>query len=330
MPSPIHHLGLSPLHHQGVRLAADGYLMSARGALRLPAGRSVPLPGRGSTFVREVVGPPGALTVLLLHGWTATSDLNFFSAYATLGERYRVIALDHHGHGRGIRRPAPFTLEDCADDAAALVTVLDAGPVIAVGYSMGGPIAELLWHRHPHLVSGLVLCATSAVFRGSPREQALFSAIRPALMVARRSTDTLRSRVALRLLTGPADWALHDWARDEVTRHDWVTVLQAGHAIGQYDGRRWMGEIDVPTGVLVTTQDRVVPPERQYALARRIPGATVRRVIGDHPVCIAQPERFVPVLTEAVHDVALRAHASAKVTSRSSTSSSSPLRSSAV
>jgi pimeloyl-ACP methyl ester carboxylesterase len=313
-----------------MEVLTDRVSMSARGALRLPAGHSVELPGRGRTFVRDVPGPPGAPTVLLLHGWTATADLNFFSAYATLGEHYRVLALDHHGHGRGIRRAAPFTLEDCADDAAALLEHLGAGPVIAVGYSMGGPVAELLWHRHPHLVAGLVLCATSAVFRGSPREHALFSAIRPALMVARRSTDALRSRVALRLLTGPGDWELHDWARGEVARHDWVAVLQAGQAIGEFDGRAWLDRLDVPTGVLVTSQDRVVPPERQVALAKRIPGATIRRVIGDHPVCIAQPERFVPVLGEAVHDVAVRAQAPVKVTSRSSTSSSSPLRSSAV
>ena len=50
----------------------------------------------------------------------------------------------------------PFRLEDCADDIAALLAALGVDRCIAVGYSMGGPIAQLLWQRHPHLVDGLV------------------------------------------------------------------------------------------------------------------------------------------------------------------------------
>ena len=72
-----------------------------------------------------------------------------------------MLAIDHRGHGRGLRSPAPFRLVDCADDAAALLRTLGAGPVIAVGYSMGGPIASLLARSHPDRSSGLVLCATA-------------------------------------------------------------------------------------------------------------------------------------------------------------------------
>jgi pimeloyl-ACP methyl ester carboxylesterase len=121
----------------------------------LPGGRYLDLEGRGTTFYRRVEGPAGAPTVLLLHGWTATSALNWYSSFGPLGERYGVVAIDHRGHGHGIRSDEPFTLEDCADDAAALVEALGLGPVIAVGYSMGGPIAQLLWRRHRELVAGL-------------------------------------------------------------------------------------------------------------------------------------------------------------------------------
>ena len=115
----------------------------------LPPGRWVELPGRGTTFVRDLPGPPGAPTVVLLHGLLATADLNWSGCYAALGEHFRVIALDHRGHGRGIRSHGRFRLEDCADDAVALADVLGLHTFIAVGYSMGGPIAQLLWHRHP-------------------------------------------------------------------------------------------------------------------------------------------------------------------------------------
>ncbi|HEX4982878.1 MAG TPA: alpha/beta fold hydrolase, partial [Ilumatobacteraceae bacterium] len=73
--------------------------------------RSVELVGRGTTFACDEPGPsPEAPTVVLLHGWTATGSLNWTRTIAELTEHYRVIALDHRGHGRGIRSDEPFTL----------------------------------------------------------------------------------------------------------------------------------------------------------------------------------------------------------------------------
>ena len=81
---------------------------------------------------------------MLLHGWTATADLNWFMCYEQLGEHFRVIALDHRGHGRGIRTKRQFKLSDCADDAAALADQLGIEKFIPVGYSMGGTVAQLV------------------------------------------------------------------------------------------------------------------------------------------------------------------------------------------
>ena len=143
------------------------------GGPRVPAGRFVELPSRGRTFVREQPGPAGAPTVVLLHGWTATAALNWLPSFGPLADHFRVVALDHRGHGRGLRAAVPFRLEDCADDVAALLRELRIGSCVAAGYSMGGPIAQLLWRRHPDVVAGLVLCATSATFHGTARESAL-------------------------------------------------------------------------------------------------------------------------------------------------------------
>jgi len=122
-----------------------------------PSGGPLVLPGRGTTFVRKIDGPLGAPTLLLLHGWTATADLNWFRCYKPLSEHFNVVALDHRGHGHGIRSRRLVRLEDCADDAVAVCDVLGIEQFIPVGYSMGGPIAQLIWRRHPERVSGLVL-----------------------------------------------------------------------------------------------------------------------------------------------------------------------------
>jgi pimeloyl-ACP methyl ester carboxylesterase len=95
----------------------------------------VDLPGRGTTVVREWAGPPGAPVVVLVHGVTLTADLNWSGVQPTLGQRFRVIAFDQRGHGRGPDPGPSFRLEDCADDIAALAEVLGAERVTVVGYS---------------------------------------------------------------------------------------------------------------------------------------------------------------------------------------------------
>ncbi len=141
----------------------------------VPEGRLVRVEGRGELFARIHLHPePDAPVVLLLHGWTASSDLQFVPAYQELAARYTVVGIDHRGHGRGLRSPARFSLDDAADDAAALVGALGLGPVIAVGYSMGGPIAMLLARRHPAVVSGLVVQATAMDWRNTLRDRLLW------------------------------------------------------------------------------------------------------------------------------------------------------------
>lgn len=271
----------------------------------LPAGRKVRLPGRGETWIRELAGPTGAPTVLLLHGWTATADLNWVTSYRALAKRFNIVAIDHRGHGRGIRALRPFRLEDCADDAAALCRELGLESVIVVGYSMGGPISLLVWKRHHDLVDGLVLCATSRRFSAaSPRQRALLGSVLGMSMVARLTPDGLRRELVKRYVTRRVDGdPAMAWALEQLRRHDGPAIIQAGAAIGSFDSRAWLGEIDVPTAVVITDQDVVVPTERQERLARSIPGATTFHVAGGHGVVLEAPNRFVPQLLAAAKDV---------------------------
>ena len=290
----------------------DGRDRSAgEGELPLPPGRRVLLPGRGTTFVRELAGPPGAPTLMLLHGWIASGGLNWFQAFEPLGRHFRVIAPDLRGHGRGIRSWRHFRLADCADDVAALIDRLGCGPVIAVGYSMGGPVAQLLWHRHRHLVSGLVLCATSCSMLPGLRERFIFSSAMSALAgttrVGQLSALLPRSlaRTFVPRTSGARPGSLARWAAAEMGRHDWRLLLEAGVAIGRYDARDWIGEIDVPTAVVVTTRDRAVGVRPQLQLVRSIPGATLHRLEDGHVAC-ANASFGLP-LAGACREVAARA-----------------------
>ena len=276
----------------------------------MPDGRYVELPGRGTAFVREVVGPEGAPTLVLLHGWTANSALNWFATYAPLGEHFHVLALDHRGHGHGIRSWKRFTLEDCADDAVALLDALGVEAAIPVGYSMGGPIAQLMWQRHPDRTDGLVLCATAARFRDRGSDRALQGVVTGLSLAVRAAPSWMHKRVTERLVVGRYDSSpLGCWAREQSRLNDLRTIIEAGHAVGSYDARSWLGGIDVPTAIVMTSYDTTVPPARQQFMADTIPGARVVPVDGGHDVCAVDPQAFVPALLEACTDVATRAEA---------------------
>lgn len=272
----------------------------------LPPGAALELPGRGTTFVRQLPGPAGAPTLVLLHGWTATADLNWFTAYEALGRRYRVVAVDHRGHGRGIRSKKLFRLEDCADDAMAVCDVLGIDRVIPVGYSMGGPVAQLMWKRHPDRVSGLVLCATSGYFVTSREERLSFLGLSGLAAVARLTPLQARRWLTAQLYLQRKTEQWEPWAIDEASMHDWRAVLEAGRAIGSFSSRSWIGEVDVPTSVVITMRDRVVPVRRQVRLFESIKGAEAFRVDGDHDAVVANADRFVPTLLRAAHSVVER------------------------
>jgi 3-oxoadipate enol-lactonase len=254
-------------------------------------------------MVREVPGPPGAPTVVLLHGWTATSDLNFYTCYDPLGQHFRVLAMDHRGHGTGIRTRRRFRLEDCADDVAEMLDAEGAGPAVALGYSMGGAVAQLLAHRHPDSVRGLVLAATAAQFKARYNDRLSFLGLRGLARLARLTPAQARSWLSNQLYLDrkSASWA--PWAVDEAAAHDWRMVLEAGGAIGSFRSAPWLGELDAPTAIVVTMQDEVVPLRHQIQLFEAIPHARALRIDAGHDAVVARPDRAVPVLVEACRSV---------------------------
>ncbi|MGH3666134.1 MAG: alpha/beta fold hydrolase [Egibacteraceae bacterium] len=286
----------------------------------LPPARLVAVPGHGELFVREA-GDPASPTLLLLHGWMYPSDLNWWTCYGPLAQIAHVLAVDHRGHGRGTRPSTPFRLSDAADDAAALLRHLDTGPAVAVGYSMGGAVAQLLWQRNPDVVRGLVLCATSSnwtsnvwmrwgwramgglqvLLRLAPRHswEGLY---------ARQASGELRIPVSRMLGQDPPKElaALLPWIVAELDRGSAEDIAEAGRELGRYDARGWLPGVDVPTTVLCTTADRLVPPHLQRDLAARIPGAGTIEVPLDHDGVITRPDVFVPALLDAVREVLRR------------------------
>ena len=273
---------------------------------KLPPARFVDLDERGTIIVRDFGGRPDAPVLALLHGWTATADLNWFKCYEGLGERFRVIAFDHRGHGAGIRTKKPFRLEDCADDVVDVAAALGVDLFVPVGYSMGGPVAQLIWRRHPERVSGLVLCATAPYFAGRRTERRMLLGLSGLAAVARLAPEQAKVWLTEQLYLQRKTMQWEPWAIQQAATHDWRMVLEAGRAIGNFSSSDWLHEIDVPVSTVITMRDQVVPVRRQVKLFETIPDARAFRVDGMHDAAVANADRFVPTLIRAIESISER------------------------
>ncbi|MGW2514140.1 YbhB/YbcL family Raf kinase inhibitor-like protein [Streptomyces scopuliridis] len=103
---------------------------------------------------RNDLGPRGGLTVVLLHGTTASLGV-WDPVVERLGASVRTIAIDQRGHGSD--KPATgYGAAEYVADVLALVRVRECGPVVLVGHSLGARNAVVLGAAHPDVVAGVV------------------------------------------------------------------------------------------------------------------------------------------------------------------------------
>jgi 3-oxoadipate enol-lactonase len=275
--------------------------------VEMPPARTVCVPDRGELFLRDTGGdgPP----VMLLHGWLATADMNWCGAYADLIDAgYRVLAVDHRGHGRGLRTMAPFRLADCAGDAAAALRALEASPATVVGYSMGGAIAQLVAREHPDVASGIVLSGTAQHWQEaeSRRVWRTMGAFGVVLSMAPRLSYKAGFKRAG--LTDPTTTA---WALGEMMRHSARDVAEAGRELGRFDSRSWLSSVNVPAAVVVTSRDSAVSPRKQRELADAL-GASVFEAPIDHLEVTTRGDLYNGPLLDAIRSVQARDRAAVR------------------
>lgn len=274
-----------------------------------PGGVFIELPDRGTCFYRQHLNP-GKPTLLLVHGMVCSSGLNWFRLFPALAPHFNIVAPDLAGHGRSWRATDRFTFERAADDMAALLQALDTGPVIAVGYSMGGAIVQHLWRQHPQRVAGLVLAATNYKARVARHEE-LFVLPFFAGMVGLSRVVELFSHLPKGLLKRflrKQGEQLHEdetrWALDELRRTSLRVVVETGREMALHDASQWLHEIDVPTAVMVTEKDRAVPAAHQREMAELIAKAELFHHDDGHLACTNS--EFGPPLAAACLAVAKR------------------------
>lgn len=251
--------------------------------------RSVRSADGGSFFVRDLPGPAGAPAVVLLHGLGATAGFQYTPLLHQMSEHYRVLAVDMrrprrtHGGSRlfaGVAADAVTALDDAGIDEA-----------VVLGYSLGGLVARVVAGNHPGRVRGLVLAATFDP--APPRAWG-----RPVDLLA-RAAGVLPG---VPLPTMERSTSLPAWALGEFGKMSPRLFVDAARDVLR-EPLPALVDLDLPTAFIVTTQDRVITPSQQRALAATLPGAPVLEVAAGHAASGLQPELFNPVALEACRQV---------------------------
>lgn len=263
--------------------------------IEMPQARTVRVADRGEFFVRDTGGdgPP----VILLHGWMASADLNWVGAYGPLSAAgYRVLAIDHRGHGRGLRADTSFRLADCAADAAAVLRELGATPATVVGYSMGGAIAQLVAREHADVCAGVVLSGTAQHWQGRQiqRRFRAMGVLGLALSLAPRTIWRAGFR-----RSGIRDSEQAAWLHSELMRNSARDIAEAGRELGRFDSRPWLSGVAPEVAVVVTTRDDLVSPRRQRELAGAAGGPVFEAEI-THMEVSSRPAVYNPSLLAAL------------------------------
>jgi lipase len=122
--------------------------------------KALTVPVRGgdiAAFVWEAAGTTGGppRTMIAIHGITASHQA--WACFAEAFPELRIVALDLRGRGRSNALPAPFGMQQHADDVAAVMDALAIDRATIVGHSMGAFVAVRLAAAHGPRVSGLLL-----------------------------------------------------------------------------------------------------------------------------------------------------------------------------
>ena len=220
------------------------------------------------------------------HSWD--DQLPFFAAHG-----FGAHAWDQPGYGHSAT-VEPYDLPAIAASLARLIVALDDGPVVLVGHSMGGFIAQETYARHPELVRGLVLCFTSASFGGAGGDFARqFVASRIQPLDEGQSMADIAARImpamrGARAADGSAERAARIMA--DVPPE---TYRKAVALLTTFDRRDQLPRIGVPALLVAGSDDQVAPAAVMRRMADRIPGADWVLLEGcGHLGHLDQPEAF--------------------------------------
>ncbi len=228
------------------------------------------------------------------HSWDA--QLPYFSARG-----YAAHAWDQPGYGHSAM-VEPYGLEQIAAALERLIVSLGDEPVVLVGHSMGGLIAQEAYARYPQRVKALVLTFTSAAFVGGSDFAKQFVAERIGPLDAGVSMAELAKRVMPAASGSKADPEGVRHAIQIMAHLSPQTYRNAVHMLTTFERRAELPKIAVPTLLIAGSDDKTAPPAIMASMQRKIPGSELVILEGcGHLGPMDQPGEFNAALERFLH-----------------------------
>ena len=234
-------------------------------------------------------GPP----LLLLHGFSLDHSM-WAAQVAGLERQYRLIVPDLRGLGETEAPSAPISIEDMADDAAALLEALDIPAAAVAGFSMGGYILAQMLVRHPLKVRAAAFVSTGGANADPPERQE--ARMKSMQFVIDEGTAAFADAFVPQLFT-PAYAASHP---DEVGQTREVIEGQRPASIAllldalrqRVDVAYYLKDIHVPCAVIGGEEDALISAQTMRELHEILPGSTVDLIGGvGHMSPVEAPEK---------------------------------------
>ena len=253
----------------------------------------------GTRIHYEVTGRPGATPILMIQGLGASKNAWNLQRIA-MATRFRSISLDNRGAGRSDKPTQPFTLEQMADDAIAVLDAAGIETAHVVGASMGGVISQIIAVKYPHRVRSLTLVCTAC--RNHPWRQELLQSWahtaeeKGMIEVGKEAAQWVMSPRSFRRLVPAFTWmgplaVLRP-------RHSFVSQIQAILDTRE-DLVDELSSITAPTMVIVGNQDILTPRGDSEEIAERIPNAELVVISGAaHGLMMEHSTTFNKILIE--------------------------------
>ena len=247
---------------------------------------------RGIELAYEVSGE--GVPIVLLHGFPFNRTL-WHEQVEALRERYTVITVDLRGHGE-THAPvdAPATMDEMAEDVAALLDELQFERVVLGGLSMGGYVALAFYRLFPARVRALVLADTRP---HADTDEARLNREETATRALREGMQTIADAMLPKLLA-PATHAerteIVARVSDMILRTDPQGAAAAlrGMAVRR-DQTELLREINCPVLIVVGSLDAITPPADAELMGREIRGSRLEVIEGaGHVSNVERPAEF--------------------------------------
>jgi 3-oxoadipate enol-lactonase len=214
-------------------------------------------------------------------------------------------AWDQPGYGHSAT-VEPYDLEQICDALRRLIESLGGEPLVLVGHSMGGFIAQEAYARFPHLIKALVLCFTSAAFGGGGEFARQFVAARIGPLDQGRTMAEVAAQVMPAMRGSKSDPEGVALAQRIMSAIDPATYRNAVNLLTTFDRRESLSRIAVPTLLVAGSDDKTAPPSVMERMAQKIPQAQFVILEGcGHLGPMDQPQAFNQALEKFLRSHAL-------------------------